>query len=418
MNIKPYTDIKFDCLNTVSFKKDVRDINYYITSGECPNDLRIQFANFLYIKIYNMYKQPKNVKMEHIQLLPVYIQVCENVVLQASYTHYQDDDVRNGICDYFLNNRVLPFYTQLMNDRNLICIKPDELKTHFVNWINNTTDYYERNNLLDVLLKYFPKDATVLEIYQNMQAEQLQRRLDEMKDVNDVNPRNRPVYRYLPTVYSDSQNVHDTDINSSAQKLIDKLIEKYIDIIRENTPEDMKRFIETYFYSINITNTAVLERIFIERSDKLLHLTFALLHHIQNSNYINELNIRLKEEIKDMEHMCTTGHLNRLINVLSGYDDNFSIKISIKNELKAILSNYITKEMTKPEVDENIVAGTYDVEYRPLYITFLEKILNSRILSLYEEYNNKIKDEELKDVLKTITGFEFTIKDKTISVLI
>ena len=56
-----------------------------------------------------------------------------------------------------------------------------------------------------------------------------------------------------------------------------------------------------------------------------------------------ELEKRLIEEMEDMNGLCATGHLSRLINILSGFFDDMSIKISFKDQVKNYVYNHYNK---------------------------------------------------------------------------
>jgi len=56
---------------------------------------------------------------------------------------------------------------------------------------------------------------------------------------------------------------------------------------------------------------------------------------------------RLIEELEEMNALCATGHISRLVNILSGFFDDFSVRISFKEQLKNYVFNYYNKCLSR-----------------------------------------------------------------------
>lgn len=145
-------------------------------------------------------------------------------------------------------------------------------------------------------------------------------------------------------VYTDSQNVHNSDINKSVLRVSHYLIEKY----KHNFHHKLMHNKPLYDYNKvydefskgnkghEIAIEEVLRRIEIdtakfeynEDSCFNLYTVFAAVLLFVGDN--KDMKERLKEELLDMHNYCATGHLSRLVNTIQGYtdDENLLIKIS------------------------------------------------------------------------------------------
>ena len=74
--------------------------------------------------------------------------------------------------------------------------------------------------------------------------------------------------------------------------------------------------------------------------------------YILEHKYKEELTKRLIQELSDSAGTCSSGYLSRLVNVLSGYDDNFRIRISWEDQIVANFSgrlNARVRKITEPD---------------------------------------------------------------------
>jgi hypothetical protein len=62
--------------------------------------------------------------------------------------------------------------------------------------------------------------------------------------------------------------------------------------------------------------------------------------YIHLSEFKDEMIKRLFEELEDMSGTCSSGFLSRLVNVVSGFDENLSIRISWQDQ---IISNFVAR---------------------------------------------------------------------------
>jgi len=206
--------------------------------------------------------------------------------------------------------------------------------------------------------------------------------------------------RVMTTPFEDSQNVHDSSINESAKQFIRELAKdlhqkefKY-DIlnrepyeiileIREIMPKNPK--IESSLNRIQV-DTAYFCSDVKFRLKEILQRIWNRIQNLLKEEDRKEAILRLEQELIEMSGLCSTGHMGRLVNVLSGFDIEGKtvhvVKISWKDQIKANIYARIISRMKEAEnCDDILSAITETGEARKIYIDFLDKIKPS----LYEE---------------------------------
>ena len=100
-----------------------------------------------------------------------------------------------------------------------------------------------------------------------------------------------------------------------------------------------------------------------------------------------------------MKNLCSSGHLSRLINVMTGFEDNpkgIEIKMNVQDEIYANISNYLNKKL-KEEKEE--VIDSMMSQNKELYIMFVIDKMKPKIVELIDGYKNITKkDEVIKEV--------------------
>lgn len=142
----------------------------------------------------------------------------------------------------------------------------------------------------------------------------------------------------VKTVYDNAQNVHNEKIEESALPIIRFLLQQ--DVENTYTYEKVVAEIEKKI-ELNEKIQLSLNRIAIDRSHyhntSLTTLFTKLYFYIDNKadETKNELFKRLREELEDMSGTCSSGFIMRLLNTLSGFEDNLSLKISYEEQIVA-----------------------------------------------------------------------------------
>jgi len=140
------------------------------------------------------------------------------------------------------------------------------------------------------------------------------------------------------SIYNDSQNVHDSEINTSIRDSIyaimndtlsitfDELINLILD---DSTLVDITKS-SLIYYSNNEDVHSVLN---VSFKDVLIYVWNIIIKHKDKE----QIKLILNDEMKDSLCKCFTGRLSRLINCLNGFDDRIKIKISDSNEISNII---------------------------------------------------------------------------------
>ncbi len=202
-------------------------------------------------------------------------------------------------------------------------------------------------------------------------------------------------------IYESTQNVHFISINSSVQKIIQKLLLFNKDDTCDDTPNEISELL-TKHEDEHIQ--ASLERIYFDRTrfkgcDSTYTLTdvfYNIVLYIKKNKHKDELLKRLLEELREMAHTCTSGFISRLVNVLSGFDEELSIRISFEDQITSI---FINKFNHAAQNINNKTGIFYNEKLNDVITLYLNK--NPKLKEMYTNlYGNNI-DIIIKKFLNT-----------------
>lgn len=177
----------------------------------------------------------------------------------------------------------------------------------------------------------------------------------------------REIYLVRRTIYDDGQNVHNSSINNSVKDIIVKLHNDFGRMLSYSDKylNDIKNSMKIISFNSDIINEVKINgsitRITTDPSTftnlnlKLKDILCLVWLKIQKHKDKEELKKRLWEELIDMNGMCATGHLSRLINVLSGFFEDIQIKADYKDQIKVYLTNHYNKIMAEDPEMENLI---------------------------------------------------------------
>ena len=398
---------KLKYLNTYTFEDTKNELYSFLYSDETPINIKLIIGLWLYKKIAIYFYPMKNEVEDKCNILIKCINTWDkDIIGKGSYLRYTNRYAIEHLIKHFYFNRHDDkyFIIQMLNDMKLMDINdPYVMKDHFIEWITKINIFEQRSNLLDVLLKYFPGDEKIKNIY------------EEMKWNN----------KDEKTIYNNSQNAHDENKTLQSVKLAEKLYKKIKEFDLANNIEcrDMCAYIFDFFndnYNYTDICKTVLTRITIDTSVygfesffNLLELTYSLIKFILMSEYKDELIKRLYEEMIEMKDLCATGYLNRYINVLQGFHPEYEVKMEFESQLNASINFYLSKKILE-ENNDDITLGSYDEKYKDLYISFVKKHVNMYIPSLMSQYGEKDVMENIVHVLTKITNSKWFLDGRTI----
>jgi len=218
------------------------------------------------------------------------------------------------------------------------------------------------------------------------------------------------------TVYEDSQNVHNSSINTSVLKTTFNLIKKMQsnEYIRQEV--EMELFSRLDDSTLRSVITKILDRIEIDTSyftyspspdeaqtRMTMYVAFSnLWAFIKRSQHRDELLIRLVEEMCEMHNYCSSGHLARFMSVIQGFTDepDLQIQISELTRLRAVVTHFLTLKLrTAPDsIQESMIANDPSPFYR-----FVANAVNSQLDIWKGEFD--ISEQLLQDICTILTAY-------------
>lgn len=372
----------------------------YLDDPECPDQVKVMVGEWLFRKIYMFHKIRDLGEKEAIaSKLVEPIRNIHNLVTKAQYLQYRDMIATGMVALRFYMEPFVErdkyFILQLLNDTELIKgylqrtdLDDERLLVHFLDWVAASNSLEQRSNILDVLLRYYPRDDRVKSLYDQM-------RFGGSKTRN---------------VYTDAQNVHDEEINAESLRAAANLIRmtypdwfdregKLIPGSRMDDSPPLCRA-SSYLYQHfpdprhQPILQCVLERLKIDTtsfsytfSDETRPTSFtmfevmcALIDFIKHSPCEVDLLEALIEEMDSMKELCASGYVARFVNVLQNSPNlpkKLVVTISSEKRIYAILSYKLSKSLEK--AGDDVGLGAIDDAYRPHFLFFVKKIANEAL---------------------------------------
>ena len=402
--------------------------------NSAPVAIRSLFGKWLFSKI-TMFYRFRGEDLERVaERVALAVRADRNLVTKAEYLQYKDLDAANVLAlDFYLSPLTEssvgsgggddPFFVlQLLNDAHLlrnysgIAVSDDQIKKRLLRLYRRSESYDQRSNILDVLLKHFPKSSTVLKIK------------DELSfGATTPGPKNT-------SVFGNAQNVHDSEIETEAIRVASELL-RYVAPMREELeyqisarreefppfiyellrgylgavqPEDPKveTIYEAFTTRVKIDNTPY-EKIAppdaeaAENFDPevgvsspiftIFDLLVAIMILVSDLSHVcpglpsptvkkEDYAPVLLAEMEESMRLCTTGFVARMMTSLQGQTlpknadgaPLFQMRMSETKRLVGILSYRVCQKIK--DAPENVVLGSYDPEFRVEYLDFVSKI--------------------------------------------
>lgn len=340
-------------------------------------------------------------RIPHIDRYKNCIEACKSIVSDSAYPirdryHFFSNNIRIIKLDYEIVNAMHVYVYELKESMPLIykILSAQHILTQF------PIGTYD----IDGVQTFLKSIATDIEQPINYRAECadiLDRAgyglykicgSDTIKSLGEVYNDNKK-----STIYSNLQNVHDSTITESVIEKLKSIISINKDLDKErNTGEIYEEILDRKgrgkYTELQIdTSIESLQRIVIDTSryegltmhDIMLHVW----QSIFNSTHKNSLVDRLIDEFCDMKDTCSSGHLSRIVNILSGYIEfSGSIKISIEDQLKSnIYSRYSAIIRTLSEDNRTMIV---DQMINDDDKSFIDEFIYSESLfsELYDEF--------------------------------
>lgn len=181
--------------------------------------------------------------------------------------------------------------------------------------------------------------------------------------------------RKVTTIYENRQNVHSKEITQSVDKYLKMLSQlplktrkgKFLEFSnvqtdvekiakKLNNSEDEVKKVKSSLLRIS------LDQFLYNGSQSLQSIFVKIWQYICDHEHKNELKKRMVEELIDMSNSCMSGHLNRLINVLSGFEiDGKIVQLNVgwEDQIKSNLVGRLNK-MIQDIKDEELQSKILD----------------------------------------------------------
>jgi hypothetical protein len=221
-------------------------------------------------------------------------------------------------------------------------------------------------------------------------------------------------------IYTNTQNIHNETIQLSIRNMLRNLIKENYKIKHEKEYhiEDIHNWILKYSTMLNKDSEKyikILNRLLTDPSkyegytlSDILLLVWKRIYTF-NIDTIETLQKRFFEELDDMDETCSSGHLSRILNILSGFikDEEYQLKINPKDSLKSAIFARLNSQLRKlgikeqEEILEALASNKKEDKFiLEEYITYY-----SPKEELEEEYKGLLKEEEFNSI------YELTIKE-------
>ena len=231
-----------------------------------------------------------------------------------------------------------------------------------------------------------------------------------------INIKNKDLLARIMTIYNNSQNIHDETISSYISHFIEKMCK---DMAFHQTQDDTyKNVVKEVSAMIAEKNLDPKSKFLINRSLHRIELDTATFTTYQVSiatifsfvwkkiqTFPKErimLCDRLIQELIDMGDTCSSGHVGRFVNVLSGVDGD--ITISFEEQINANVAGRLnakirdTKDEKKRTSITNGMLEDADPEDIKIYAEFITDTQKELYKTLYEEFvgENYLSQEEFE----------------------
>jgi hypothetical protein len=198
-------------------------------------------------------------------------------------------------------------------------------------------------------------------------------------------------------VFKNSQNVHVRSIEESVEKLVEKLSTYHsrngkvfdFEATREKLLENVKEKKDIHESVEGALLRIIIDRAVYGHSNMTLTTILAKMWtYIQDSEHREELEKRLIEELVESNNKCSSGYVSRIVNTLSGFDEQMSISISFEDQIVANLEGRLNACIRKLE-DEDEMNDVLD----EMTIPVLHYHLRGKFLKFFREHISFIREE-------------------------
>lgn len=408
----------------------IENVIFYMQSQV---EIHQQNALKYFLKLIGDHKIEDIVRLKVIQSLEGKIQTPEvfKHYTQVSTLHYiadkiNSDNFRIVACQYILEKNPENITSDLREytpTRYLLEIAESEL-----------LDEDTRADACDILLKY------IIQPENQSEKEKVEKILFILAG-GETSRRN---------IFKNKQNVHMKSISDSVEKILEKIIlfkkpgictPSITQVIRgeciENVIEDFPQIQDELSKHVKTSEElemllGAMDRISIDRATYgsknmtlksiLIKVWIFIKYSESLKNCREEVEKRLAEEIIDSKGKCSSGFTSRLLNSLSGFDENMTITISFKDQIIANLEGRLSSKLKNVKNDifrkknayedmkesdfetedelymsrilEEMTLDTSKFDKRSNFLKFFREHISSIREDMYQEFKSFMLDED------------------------
>lgn len=402
-------DVDLKSLNTLDFQKQKQKFLKKLISGDTINLDKYKIISYFCDKLFTIFRMSE--KIEKIMIDELYklvkFDTSFSTAVKLYYMRFRNEKVSlNSSIKLYENNirenlATIPYFQILKfilknsyTSKTIISRILDEFNNLFV---DETISLFVKMEIADIFLL-------------NGREERGNQMLGEIRGQENI------LHLESKTIYDDTQNVHNVNINQSVLKVAYNLLDIYgkTELKLEDVLEELTDISPEYKPIFK----QVLERVDIDTSRFKYEKTFFSMYlifaniweFIQRHKLKEDLMKRLIEEIIEMEKYCSTGHISRFVNVIQGYTDNelLCVRISSESQIKSIIFNKIEKLLLK--APEKVLDSIIEQD-NSLFLNYVCRGINNQMSNLLKEYGNV--ENEILAAIKNYTKTEkIIIKNK------
>lgn len=335
---------------------------------------------------------------------------------------------------YFIINCLNKFYVNNKNDIRYIILSCQNLLSRYTNYLSqdqikeinktlleissdNNIDYNTRADSSDILLQYGTDEY----------------KEDAKNIINFLGfGKNK-----TKTIFENAQNVHTKAIEESSNRTLEYLMNLHQDfkIDGDKTLEEINNFIselekepersvsttekslahhcpaictdqvcrpKNYNFKkiqISLTRISVDRSLYGSKNLTLIGILSILYNHISKSPHSNELKNRLLEELADSAGICSSGYVSRMLNVLTGFEENVGMQIGYDDQMISMLSSRLNKQMQELKDEdymslilEEMTISSNEYDKRPNFLKFFRENISKIREEIKADYKGILED--------------------------
>lgn len=210
------------------------------------------------------------------------------------------------------------------------------------------------------------------------------------------------------TVYDDSQNVHNVEIDKHVQTFLEKMLSPSADgaDIKQRSYHDVNQEISGCLLSMKLepakrhaayralSRVSVDTATFTEHKATIAEILIHVWSRIHSGEFtpsvVESLEQRMVDELSDMSDTCSSGHAGRFVNVLSTVDD--TLRISWDDQIKANVKGRMQariRDCEDSDLAASIALGMMedaDPEDKDVYSKWVSSQLDNLEVELRKEF--------------------------------